>query len=274
MPLDLLEEVVESELVLLEDEKTAREQLTALLTRKGFKVRPVASGHVAVSSMELAEPISGRVFLIDIEMEQGDLDGIDAASQIQSRDPYSSFILVTGFSGDANYRQRVEETELRIGGWIEKPISEERLNRLATMIRKEMKKVEIRIAISRSKGHGVTPVDALLSISSYDTHISHESIEELLRELKKQEDSSSRIERDFMARDAEIDSLYTEIRSLAARSASDPGLKSQIEPLKKRLRALQDEEATEAEHQFNARLHLEPGSGLKALALAKRLAGR
>jgi CheY-like chemotaxis protein len=224
MPLLALEALLDRELVLVENERTAREQLAEYLTRRGLKVKQVESGNVAVSMAESAEPVPGRVFLVDIAMEPGDIDGIDVACRIQADDPYSSFIFVTGFSEDRNYRQRVEEAGIRVGGWIEKPLYEDQLRRLVDLIHKEMGKVKIRISMAQAReAHGIPPIHYLLSISSLEG-ASHHSIEELLAELKRQEDPNARSERDVMARDAEIGKLYDEIRDLgnALRGRSEP----------------------------------------------------
>lgn len=72
--------------------------------------------------------------------------------------------------------------------------------------------------------------------------------------------------------DAEITRLYAEIRSLIVRSASDPSLKDEIDPLMKRLRMLQEQEAEEMERRFRARLSVQPEVIRELLARAERLA--
>jgi DNA-binding MarR family transcriptional regulator len=71
--------------------------------------------------------------------------------------------------------------------------------------------------------------------------------------------------------DPEIGALYSRIRELLARSMEEPALKSEIEPLVRRLRTLQDQEADELERRFKARLHLQPGTGWQALERAEKL---
>jgi hypothetical protein len=141
------------------------------------------------------------------------------------------------------------------------------------LVRKELEKVRMRISMAQAESRGIAPLDHLRSIALWDGRISTSSVEELAEELKKQVDPNARVERDLLARDAEIEGLYAEIRDLAACAIREPGLKSKVDPLKARLRALQEEEADEIEQRFDARLHLKPGSGWQALELAKRLAG-
>ncbi len=71
--------------------------------------------------------------------------------------------------------------------------------------------------------------------------------------------------------EARIDQLYDEIRDLVARSAENPGIKTEIEHKRKVLRALQAEEAAAWRQRADARLHLKPGKGYRLLKRAASL---
>ncbi len=71
--------------------------------------------------------------------------------------------------------------------------------------------------------------------------------------------------------EAQIDELYDEIRDLVVRSAEDPGLKTEIEHKREKLRSLQAEEAAAWRQRADARLHLKPGDGYRLLERAARL---
>ncbi len=73
--------------------------------------------------------------------------------------------------------------------------------------------------------------------------------------------------------EAQIDELYDEIRDLVVHSAENPGLKTEIEHKREKLRALQAEEAAAWRRRADARLHLKPGEGYRLLERAARLLG-
>jgi hypothetical protein len=85
-----------------------------------------------------------------------------------------------------------------------------------------------------------------------------------LLELVQREDSE-------MAAAAEIDHLYDRILDLVAGSAATPELQGEIDPLVRRLRALQQREVEDLVRQLHQRRHLERGVGWKALERARRL---
>jgi CheY-like chemotaxis protein len=253
-------EIDGQELMLVEDEKTPREELSRYLLKKGFKVRAISGGGEAISSAEIA---GVGVILMDIEMAEGDLDGIEAARTIQSIHPFSSVIFVTAHYGNPDYQRRVEECGLRVGGWIGKPITTlPRLEELAALIEKEMKKVQIRVSIAKAAAQGIAPADHLHSLSLWDPSLPQDIVQELIVEL----------EGENMAVDAEITRLYSEIRSLIAGSAVDPSLKINIDPLMEHLRRLQEQEADEMERRFRARLSVQPDAVRELLTRAERMA--
>ncbi len=104
---------------------------------------------------------------------------------------------------------------------------------------------------------------------------------DLLRRTLRQRDTSSReLEptapraaqlSDASPLEAQIDELYDEIRDLVVRSAEDPGLKTEIEHKREKLRSLQAEEAAAWRQRADARLHLKPGDGYRLLERAARL---
>ncbi|MEA2600711.1 MAG: hypothetical protein QOF89_1703 [Acidobacteriota bacterium] len=246
------------------DERLAREELARFLETQGLRVRQARSGREAV---DLANAAGAGVVLIDIVME-GDLDGIDAAREIQSVHPLSSIIFITAYTKDPRYRQRVKDAGLRVAGWIEKPIVRQ-LHRLVQLIEKEARKVEVRRSLERARDWGLAPNDFVRSIALWDTKL-QDIADEVLEELKLRGTDSGIEERG--APSDEIAKLYADIRSLLMRSVSEPDLKNEIEPRMARLRALQKQEAEKMEQRFRSRLSVQPETVRELLARAERLA--
>lgn len=86
-----------------------------------------------------AETGSVGVVLMDIGLGAG-WDGIETAQVIQHVQPLSSFIFVTAY-GDAADRCRARESNIRVGGWLEKPI---KISEVVPIIAKELRKLSAR----------------------------------------------------------------------------------------------------------------------------------
>jgi hypothetical protein len=71
--------------------------------------------------------------------------------------------------------------------------------------------------------------------------------------------------------EAVIDSLYDQLRDLVVRSAEKPELRREIDPLVRKLRMLQAQEADAMESRYRERLLLQPGEGRQALEAGRRL---
>ncbi len=77
-----------------------------------------------------------------------------------------------------------------------------------------------------------------------------------------------------MSREEAINRLYTELRPLMSRAVVDPSLEEEVQAKLALLRRLQTEEADEMEKRLEARLHLKPGDGYRALERARELLAR
>jgi hypothetical protein len=75
-------------------------------------------------------------------------------------------------------------------------------------------------------------------------------------------------------REAAIDRLYSELRPLLSRAATDPSLKEEAQRKLSLLRKLQDEEADEIQRRFEASSLLKPGEGRRALDRADEILAR
>lgn len=76
------------------------------------------------------------------------------------------------------------------------------------------------------------------------------------------------------AREEAIDRLYSELRPLLSRAATDSSLREEAQRKLSLLRKLQDEEADEIEKRFEAGLLLKPGEGYRALERADEILAR
>jgi hypothetical protein len=75
-------------------------------------------------------------------------------------------------------------------------------------------------------------------------------------------------------REEAIDRLYSELRPLLSRAATDPSLREAAQRKLSLLRKLQDEEAQEIQTRFEAGLLFKPGEGRRALERARKILAR
>jgi CheY-like chemotaxis protein len=91
-PIRVVPEPKKSTSLLVEDERMPREEISGLLEKRNFRVRPAQSGHEAI---DLANEIGPSVVLMDIDLGGDDFDGITAAGEILRLQPASSIIFIT-----------------------------------------------------------------------------------------------------------------------------------------------------------------------------------
>lgn len=75
-------------------------------------------------------------------------------------------------------------------------------------------------------------------------------------------------------REEAIDRLYSELRPLLSRAATDPSLREEAQRKLSLLRKLQDEEAAEIQKRFETGLLFKPGEGRMALERAREILAR
>ena len=68
-----------------------------------------------------------------------------------------------------------------------------------------------------------------------------------------------------------IDQVYDQLGDLVARSALEPGLRGEIDEMRRQLIALQEEEAKLAEQRAVSRLRIKPGEGYRMLERVEKL---
>lgn len=126
-----------SSLLVVEDEIHAGEALKEMLELYGYRVCLESSGLAAVSKVSSAGKGISAI-LMDISMP-GAIDGIEAVHEIQQEYPQIPVIMVTAHANDDAYRRRVREAELRIAGWIDKPITGENEVKLLQLVEKKLR---------------------------------------------------------------------------------------------------------------------------------------
>ncbi len=131
---------------------------------------------------------------------------------------------------------------------------------------------EIYTTIRRhAEAAGISPIDwALRAIDAYRAGFPRRGPEETLAEVS----AESRVEpenRDLGQLESRIDQLYDQLRALVVRSASEPGLRDEIDEKRRQLIRLQEEEARLAERRARSRLLIKPGEGYRILERLEKL---
>lgn len=129
-----------SDILVVEDEIPTGEALKEMLELYGYHVSIVTSGREALDKV-YSEIENIRIILMDIKMP-GEIDGIDATREILQKYPQIPVILVTAHEDNIVYQQRVKEANLKIVGWIDKPITGDNEKKLMKMIENELKRAD------------------------------------------------------------------------------------------------------------------------------------
>jgi CheY-like chemotaxis protein len=259
------------EVLVVEDQKLAREALERRLKSRGYQVTSADSG-----SQALRVANNGRVSIVLMDSGlPGDIDGVDAAEQIQRIHPLTSFIFVSAHSHEPVYRERARNKKIRVGGWVEKPVEFPNLIRLIDRARQ---KLEVLASVQAIQQRGQDPSDYLRKIQDrFPASALAEALAELDIAVPKPEIhplSGSEEAPDMKSIADEMDALYREIRDLIAQRAGEPGLKEAVRPLREKLRALQQREAEVMELHFRSRLLFDPRKGAEILERAERWLGK
>lgn len=131
--------VEKSHLLVVEDEIPAGEAIKEMLELNGYPVTLVNSGREAIRIVHnKGDNISA--ILMDIKMEAEEIDGLDATREIQQSFGVIPTILVTAYTQNRLYQQKVQDAHLKIAGWIDKPITRQTETSLMYLIREEIKK--------------------------------------------------------------------------------------------------------------------------------------
>ncbi len=278
MAIALEDVTVPRQILLVEDEKIARDNLARMLRNRQYEVMLADSGSGAI--LQARRGAIG-VVLMDIELgESGEMDGIDAAREIQLDHPLTSFIFVTAYARDPVYRESARRARIRIGGWIEKPT---KVNELVVLIEKELEKLKVLAWIEEVRGFGgdlTTFLDQLADTLPPEVHealldeLQAGRDDELLDEGEEIRPLEGDKEEVFMEIAAEIDSVYSRIRDLVAQNQGGPGFGDSFRSLRARLESLQEQEAEAMERQFRSRLQFDPQQGRQILQRGRSLLRR
>lgn len=253
------------EILLVEDEDTARRELKRTLTRQGFRVREAVNAGDAVQQAQ-----QGDVGLVLMDILLGDgPDGIDAAQQIQQTRPDTSIVFVSAYAHDPDYQQRAQSSTLRIGAWIDKPIRLAKIQELLRIAGKELVKSRVRGQLQEQD-----PLGQLEEMARHEALVSSEVVEELRQEfpvlpLRRPHPPHPPSQEEL---EMQISAVYDEIRNLVVSHEGDPeSLGSALQPLRKQLRALQEQEAELMERRILSHFRFDPGEGSLLLQSARDL---
>lgn len=244
------------EILLVEDEPIPRKELTRALTRKGFRVREAVNADEAIRESQ-----QGDVGLVLMDILLGDgPDGIDTARQIQQARPDTSIVFVSAYTHETEYQQRAKSSIPRIGGWIDKPIGRANIQELLRITGKELVKSRV-----RGRLQGDDPLGQLEELARSETSLSSEILDELRKELPAPDPTQEELE-------MQISVVYEEIRALVVQHEGDPErLGRALQPLRKRLRALQEQEAELMEQRILSHFRFDPEDGGRLLQSARNL---
>jgi CheY-like chemotaxis protein len=207
------------EVLLVEDEKLARSELTRALRRKGLTIRQASSGRTAIRQARLK-----NIGLVLMDIELGDeLDGIEAARRIQEERPKTKIIFVTAYAGNLDYRRRVQKSNIRVCQWIEKPV-QPALSHLVKTISKEL-----------------------------DDFSGFEQRGAAAKAPAKKKQRDAYVQSPEMPLATAIYSVYEEMRAVISGNAGKAGLREALLPLRERLRVLQVREAEEIAKRYDTR---------------------
>ena len=168
-----------AEILVVEDETVARREMSRFLKRKGFRVRE-ASG--AVEAIQRAAEGNIAVVLMDIVLGEGP-DGIEVAREIQSVHPDTSVIFVSAYASDRGYRERADLDQIRIVGWIEKPIGTRTIHQLTELISGEIIKTAVRASLARARAQGIAPAEHLRALAKQNPSLTRGLLQDILAEL-------------------------------------------------------------------------------------------
>lgn len=238
--------------LIVEDQRLARDSLASILRESGRRVRRAENGENGLHVVRRDEAVS--VAILDIALP-GELDGVDLAERIQLRRRDIGLIFVSAFLNRPDFRQRVEDAGLRIAGWIQKPLNARRLERLKYLVGRELEKSWIRRAIDGTKIGRIYPDSALQMLLRYEPSIDLEMVEELASEYN-------------FEFDPRITLLYEKLHELDSFAAQGGG-DDERTSLQSELRERQQIEARKIGSHLSFRSALRPGVGDKALGLVE-----
>ncbi len=113
-------------ILVVEDDRFAREQLGLLLSRFAGRLTTAANGAEGLEAFKFERP---DIVVTDIHMPQ--LNGLDMAASIKAMDPATPVVLVTAHSDTAFFLRSIE---ISVDGYVVKPVEAEALLRLLSRL--------------------------------------------------------------------------------------------------------------------------------------------
>jgi CheY-like chemotaxis protein len=266
VPLELEVPRVTREILILEDEKNARDALARLLKKRGYQVTPVSEGPQAVLE---AKHGTASIFLMDISLG-GDVDGIEVADEIQFLRPLTSFIFISAYAHEKENRERARQKSIRVGEWFDKPF---KIDKVVEVIEHEREKLELLISLQLLQESGGNPYEYLRSQGSV---LSSQLVEDLYSEIELRPLATGELAPSLHAISAisqEIDQIFDQMSLLLTEHADDPGFEAEARSLRDRLQSLQRQEAMAIKLHARSELHFDPVKGRKLLERAEKALG-
>lgn len=260
--------------MVVEDDSYSRDALSEILSRRGFHVVSAGSGDGAVLE---ARRGSAGIFLMDIDLGGG-TDGIAAARGIQNDRPLVSFIFVTAHGDEPVYRQRVKQSGVRVGGWVDKPFD---VDTLVSLIEFESLRLRLLEDTQSAASAGIEPLSYLKARARLDPRLQSGTVHAVREEVQMAAVSESRPQEPTELREnsmasvsIDIVALYDSLRALAAGGSESSAYRASFRTLRAKLDGLLQIEADLLEKHYLSRLSLDPERAARAERRAQDLIGR
>ncbi len=251
------------DLLFVEDEPIARKELTRLLLKQGYKVNEAPTGSSAV--LHAQKGMVG-VVLMDIKLD-GQLDGIDLAREIKLIQPFTSFIFVSAFARESTYHDRALEAGIRIGGWIDKPIDQDKIEEIFRTINKEQTRLQVLVRLEQARKNGLELLTYLTALTDFGL-VTESLFNEIAAELGAEEFESEEV---TLA--GKIESVFDQMQALIERDPNNPNLPNLLQPLEEHLETLESEEARLIQLNYQTHFDFRPEEGRRLIDEIKSLLG-
>jgi CheY-like chemotaxis protein len=254
-------------ILIVENEKNARDALARLLKKRGYQVTMVSEEPQAILEAK-HEAVS--IFLMDIALE-GYIDGIEVAEEVQFLRPLTSFIFISAYAHEQENRERARQRGIRVGGWFDKPF---KIDKVVEVIEREQEKLALLAALLSLGENGGNPYEYLRFL---EVALPLRLVEDLYAELELRPLDADEIASGLNTTSAisqEIDQVYDQMSRLLIERSDDPGFEAETSALRERLRPLQRQEASAIKLYVRSQLHFDPRKGRELFKRAEKALAR
>jgi CheY-like chemotaxis protein len=274
--------VIPRELLFVEDETVARKALTRLLTAQGYQVIEAATGDSAILRAN-----KGRVgvVIMDIKLD-GNFDGIELAREIHSLHTFTSFIFVSAYAHESMYHDRVRDLGIRVGGWIDKPIDQPKVQDLYLLIDREQRRLQLLARLDHARQRSLEPFSYLQALAD-EALVSEDILTDVVAELRSATPEPSAPkpiegiypparseETDMQDVAVQIDAVFDQMQALVEERADHLDLPALLHPLEEQLEALEEKEARLIERNYRKHFYFDPEEGRHLMDKIERLLGK